>query len=147
LLLAGAALHALRGGALRVALGALAAKAVLELAVISRAGLVRDAAWAGAATITLLLAFAVLRARTDRETLDWLLLALVLAGAGLALQAGRLTLHPYFNHNDACHVLLTAALEQYRAGLRLRDCRTSLARSPLDLPARAPGKASKLRAS
>jgi hypothetical protein len=121
LLLAGAALHALRGGALRVALGALVAKAVLELAVISRAGLVRDAAWAGAATLTLLLAFAVLRARTDRETLDWLLLALVLAGAGLALQAARVTLHPHFNHNDLCHVLLTAALWPfYRAGLRLR---------------------------
>jgi len=120
LLLAGAAFHALRGGVLRVALGVLAAKAALELVVISRAGLVRDAVWAGAATVALLLA--VLRTRTDRETLGWLLLALVLAGAGLALQAARLTLHPYFNHSDACHVFLTAALWPfYRAGLRLRN--------------------------
>ena len=121
LLLAGAAFHALSGGVLRVALGVLAAKAALELVVISRAGLARDAVWAGAATVVLLLAFAVLRERTDRETLGWLLLALLLAGAGLAVQAARPTLHPYFNHNDACHVLLTAALWPfYRAGLRLR---------------------------
>jgi len=121
LLLAGAALHALRGGVLRLALGVLAVKAGLELVVISRAGLARDAVWAGAATVVLLLAFGVLRARTDRETLGWLLLALVLAGTGLAVQAARLTLHPHFNHNDACHVFLTAALWPfYQAGLRLR---------------------------
>lgn len=121
LLVAGAAFHALRGGALQVALAVLAAKAALELVLVSRAGLTRDAVWAGAATIVLLLGLTLLRVREDRATLGWLLLALVLGGAGLAVQAARLTLHPHFNHNDACHVLLTAALWPfYRAGLRLR---------------------------
>jgi hypothetical protein len=121
LLLAGVAVHALRGALLRWALGLLAAKAVAEFAVISGAGLTRDAVWAGAVTIVLLLAFTLLRARKDPAPLGWLLLGLALAGAGLAVQAARPTLHAYFNHNDACHVLLTAALWPiYRAGLRLR---------------------------
>jgi hypothetical protein len=121
LLLAGAAFHALRGGALRLSLLVLAAKAALELVLVSRAGLTRDAVWAGTATIVLLLGLALLRVREDRATLDWLLLGLVLVAAGLTVQASRLTLHAQFNHNDACHVLLTAALWPfYRAGLRLR---------------------------
>jgi hypothetical protein len=121
LLLAGAAIHALRGRMLRLALGVVAAKLAVELVVISRAGLTRDAVWSGAVSIVLLLALTLLRARTDPAPLRWLVLGLVLAGAGLAVQAARPTLHPYFNHNDACHVLLTAALWPiYRAGLRLR---------------------------
>jgi hypothetical protein len=121
LLLAGAALNALRGGALRLALVAIAAKLVVELALIGGSGLARDAVWAGAVSVVLLLALTLSRARTDPESLGWLLLGLALAGAGLAVQAARLTLHPHFNHNDACHVLLTAALWPfYRAGLRLR---------------------------
>ena len=119
--MAGAAFHALRGGALQVALAVLAAKAALELALVSRAGLTRDAVWAGAATIVLLLGLTLLRVREERATLVWLLVALALGATGLAVQAARVTLHPSFNHNDACHVLLTAALWPfYRAGLRLR---------------------------
>jgi hypothetical protein len=93
----------------------------IELAMIGGSGLSRDAVWAGAVSLVLLLALSLSRARTDPESLGWLLLGLALAGAGLAVQATRLTLHPSFNHNDLCHVLLTAALWPfYRAGLRLR---------------------------
>lgn len=121
LLLAGVALSALRGGPLRLALGVVAAKLVVELAVIAGSGLTRDAVWAGAATIVLLLALTLLRARTDPAPLGWLLLGLALAAAGLAVQAARLTLHAHFNHNNFCHVLLTVALWPfYRAGLRLK---------------------------
>jgi hypothetical protein len=78
--------------------------------------------WAGAASIVLLLALTMLRAREDRATLGWLLLALALGGAGLAVQAAHLPLPPLFNHNDLCHVLLTVALWPfYRAGLRLQN--------------------------
>jgi len=121
LLLAGATLHALRGGALRLALVAVALKLAVELALIAGSGLARDAVWSGGASVVLLLALALSRARTDRESLGWLLLGLALAGAGLAVQAARLTLHPHFDHDDACRVLLTASLWPfYRAGLRLR---------------------------
>ena len=122
LLLAGAAVNAWRGGALRLALVVITAKLVVELALIGGSGLSRDAVWAGAASVVLLLALTLSRARTDPESLGWLLLALAFAGAGLAVQAARLTLHPSFNHNDACHVLLTAALWPfYRAGLCLKN--------------------------
>jgi hypothetical protein len=122
LLLAGAARHALRGGWLRLALGVLTAMAALELVVLSRSALVRDAVWAGAATVVLLLAFAVLHARRDRATPGSLVLASLLAGAGFAVQLLRPPIHPYFNHNDACHLLLTASVWPfYLAGLRLRN--------------------------
>lgn len=121
LLLAGATLDALRGAALKLALVGVAAKLAVELTVIAGSGLTRYAVWAGAVSVVLLLALALWRARTDPETLGWLLLALALAGAGLAVQAARVTLHPHFNHNDACHVLLTAALWPfYRSALRLK---------------------------
>ncbi len=121
LLLAGATLDALRGAAQKLALVAVAAKLAVELTVIAGSGLTRYAVWAGAVSVVLLLALALWRARTDPETLGWLLLALALAGAGLAVQAARVTLHPHFNHNDACHVLLTAALWPfYRSALRLK---------------------------
>jgi hypothetical protein len=121
LLVAGAAIHALRGGALRVALVLLGAKGALELVDISRSGLAEDAVRAGASSIALLLALALLRAREDRAMLGWILLALALGAAGLAVQAGGLSPHPHFSHNDLFHVLMTAALWPfYRAGLRLR---------------------------
>lgn len=121
LLLAGATLDALRGAAQKLALVGVAAKLAVELTVIAGSGLTRYAVWAGAVSVVLLLALALWRARTDPETLGWLLLALALAGAGLAVQAARVTLHPHFNHNDACHVLLTAALWPfYRSALRLK---------------------------
>jgi len=121
LLVAGAAIHALRGGVLRVALVVLGAKGALELAVISRTGLTGDAVWAGASSIALLLALALLRVREDRAIVGWLLLALALGAAGLVVQATQLSPHAHFNHNDLFHVLLTVALWPfYRAGLRLR---------------------------
>jgi len=121
LLLAGAARHALRGGWLRLALGIVAAKAALELVVLSGSALARDAVWAGVATVVLLLALAVLIARKDRATPSSLVLGSFLAGAGFAVQLLRPPIHPYFNHNDACHVLLTASVWPfYLAGLRLR---------------------------
>ena len=64
LLLAGAALHALRGGVLRVALvGPGREGARVELVLISRAGLSRDAVWAGAAHVVLLLGAHAARGR------------------------------------------------------------------------------------
>ena len=121
LLLAGAVLNAMRGVAQQLALAAIAAALALALGRIASSGLARDAVWAGTASIVLLLALALWRSRADRESLGWLVLGLALAAAGLAVQAARLTLHPQFNHNDACHVLLTAALWPfYRTALRLR---------------------------
>lgn len=104
-----------------LALGAVAVVLAFELALVSSAGLTRHAVWAGAATIVLLLALTLVLARTDKAPLGWLLVGLALAGAGLAVQAARVSPHPYFNHNDLCHLLLTAALGPiYRAGLRLQ---------------------------
>jgi hypothetical protein len=121
LLVAGAAIAVLSGPARRVALGVAGAGLLAELAVISRASLTRDAVGAGAANVALLLALAVWRARSEASLLRWLLLGLALVGAALGVQAARLSPHPLFNHNDLCHVVLTAALWPiYRAGLLLR---------------------------
>jgi hypothetical protein len=47
----------------------------------------------------------------------YLLSSVTLASAGLVVQDAGLGLHTHFNHNDLCHVLLTAALWPfYRAG-------------------------------
>jgi hypothetical protein len=120
LLVAGVAHDMLEGGVRRLALAAVAALLAVQLVWISRAGLTRDAVWAGATAIVLLLALTLLKARTDKAPLGWLLLGLALAGAGLAVQAARVSLRLHFNHNDLCHVLLTAALWPfYRAGLCL----------------------------
>jgi hypothetical protein len=103
------------------ALALVAAGLAVELALISSAGLTRHAVWAGAATIAALVGLTLALARTDKAPLAWLLLGLALAGAGLAVQAARVSPHADFNHNDLCHVLLTAALWPiYRAGLCLK---------------------------
>jgi hypothetical protein len=121
LLVAALAFALLRGRDRVLALAALGAALVVELALVSSAGLTRHAVWGGAATIVLLLALALLLARHDRAPLAWLALGLSLAAAGLAVQAFRVSPHPHFNHNDLCHVLLTAALWPiYRAGLCLQ---------------------------
>jgi hypothetical protein len=130
LLVAGVAQNLLEGAVRRLALAAVAALLAVELVWISRAGLTRDAVWAGGVAIVLLLALTLLKARTDKAPLGWLLLGLALAGAGLAVQAARVSPHPHFNHNDLCHVLLTAALWPfYRAGLCLGPQPASEARS------------------
>lgn len=121
LLVAGAAVAALRGPALRLALGLAAAALALELAAISAGGLTRNVVFGGAANIALLLGLVVHRARTDKAPLAWLLPGLGVAGLALGVQALRLSPHPQFNHNDLCHVLLAAALWPiYRAGLHLK---------------------------
>lgn len=121
LLVAALGFALLRGRGRVLALAALGAALVVELALVSSAGLTRHAVWGGAATIVLLLALALLLARHDRAPLAWLALGLLLAAAGLGVQAFRVSPHPYFNHNDLCHVLLTAALWPiYRAGLCLQ---------------------------
>ena len=57
----------------------------------------------------------------------------ILAGVAVSLiaagiQAGRLALHPHFNHNDLYHVVQIAAMLLYYAGAkRMRDATGSAA--------------------
>ena len=82
---------------------------------------VRLAVWNGAITIVALLGVVLATASHDPRRLAWILLALGLSAAGLAVQRSGLAVD-FLNHNDLCHVLQTAALWPfYRAGLRLRD--------------------------
>lgn len=122
LVVAGAVLATLRRRwARRLALALLAATLVVELLVISRAGLASDAIVAGAGNIVLVLALTLLREAGDREPFRWLLVGLALAAAGLAALGAHGRLHPQFGPGDACRVLLAAALWPiYRAGLLLR---------------------------
>jgi hypothetical protein len=60
-------------------------------------------------------------AQQEPQRLAWLVLALGLSAASLLVEKTGVSLGP-FNHNDVCHVLLTAALWPfYRIGLGLRD--------------------------
>ncbi len=121
LLLFGVVMATLRGAWLRAGLAVAAAKLAFYLAVVTGSGLTRDAVGDATVTLLLVLILALAAARRDRHLLGWMLLALGIAAVGLAVQDAGLALHPRFNHNDACHVLLAAALLPfYRAGLRLR---------------------------
>jgi len=121
LILAGTVLATL-GGSWRTGLlvGA-AGQLALYLALVAGSNDVRLAVWNGAITIVALLGIVLATASHDPRRLAWILLALGLSAAGLAVQRSGLTL-AVLNHNDVCHVLQTAALWPfYRAGLRLRD--------------------------
>ena len=121
LLLFGIVVATLRGALLRTGLAVTAAKLAFYLAIVTRSGLTRDAVGDAAVTILLLLALALAAARRDPHLLGWMLLAMGIAAVGLAVQVSGLAPYPWFNHNDACHVILAAALLPfYRAGLRLR---------------------------
>ena len=121
LLLFGIVMATLRGAWLRAGLAVTAAKLAFYLAVVTRSGLTRDAVGDAAATILLLLVLGLAAARRDPHLLGWMLLAMGIAAVGLAVQVSGLAPYPWFNHNDACHVILAAALLPfYRAGLRLR---------------------------
>lgn len=121
LLLSGIVMATLRGAWLRAGLAVTAAKLAFYLAVVTRSGLTRHAVGDAAATILLVLVLGLAAARRDPRLLGWMLLALGIAAVALAVQVCGLAPYPWFNHNDACHVILAAALLPfYRAGLRLR---------------------------
>jgi hypothetical protein len=122
LLLFGIVLATLRGAWLQAGLAVTAAKLAFYIAVVTRSGLTRDAVGDAAVTILLVLVLGLAAARRDPHLLGWMLLALGIAAVGLAVQVSGLAPYPWFNHNDACHVILAAALLPfYRVGLRLRD--------------------------
>ena len=120
LILAGTMLVTLHGTWRRVLLAGAAAQLAGYLAVVSGSDDIRHAVWNGAATIFVVLALALASARHDSGRLGWVLLALGLSAAGLGAQRAGVSV-AILSHNDACHVLQTAALWPfYRAGLRLR---------------------------
>ena len=121
LLLAGTVLAMLGGRWRRGLVVGVAAQVVGCLALASRGPQVSDVVWNGTLTIVVILALAVAGARQEPQRLAWLLLALGLSAASLLVERTGVLLGP-FNHNDLCHVLLTAALWPfYRIGLGLRD--------------------------
>ena len=121
LLLAGTVLATLGGRWRRGLVVGAAAQLVGCLALASRGPEVRDVVWIGTLTIVVILGLAVAGARQEPQRLAWLLLALGLSAASLLVERSGVSLGP-FNHNDLCHVLLTAALWPfYRIGLGLRD--------------------------
>jgi hypothetical protein len=121
LLLAGIVLATLGGQWRRCLVVGVAAQLVGCLAVASRGPEVSDVVWNGALTILIILVLAIAGARQEPQRLAWLLLALGLSAASLLIEKTSVCLGP-FNHNDLCHVLLTAALWPfYRIGLGLRD--------------------------
>lgn len=125
-LLAGAAVSGLRPGvARRFLLALLGAKLAAYLAWVAVHPHFRYAAYASVPDGLLLLAFLARRwARGDAAARSGLV-GIVLSLAGAAVQRSDLALHPvWFNHNDLCHVIQTAALWfVYRAGLALQDAR------------------------
>jgi hypothetical protein len=121
LILAGTVLATLTGGWRGALLAGTAGQLAVYLVLVSGSNDVRLAVGNGAVTIVALLALALATASRDPRRLVWILLALGLSAAGLAVQRAGLTAG-FLNHNDVCHVLQTAALWPfYHAGLRLRD--------------------------
>jgi hypothetical protein len=119
LLLAGVALATLPGSWRTVFLAGSAVQLAVYLFLVSGSNDVRLAVWNGAATILALLALVLATASQAPRRLAWILLALGLSAAGLAVQRSGLAAG-ILNHNDVCHVLQTAALWPfYRAGRRL----------------------------
>lgn len=113
----GAASHALAGATRTLVRTAVAVVLLAALGLLASEPLTRHAVWAGAALIAALVALVVASARRSGSFAAAAALGLAIAGAGLLVQHARLALHPDFNHNDLCHVLLIAALFPfYRAG-------------------------------
>jgi hypothetical protein len=121
LLLAGAALATLPGAWRTAFLAGSAGQLAVYLFLVSGSNDVRLAVWNGTATIFALLALVLATASQAPRRLAWILLALGLSAAGLAVQRTGIVAG-ILNHNDVCHVLQTAALWPfYRAGRRLID--------------------------
>ncbi len=121
LMLAGTVLATLGGSWRTGLLAGAAGQLAFYLALVAGSNDVRLAVWNGAITIVVLLGLVLATASHDPRRLAWILLALGLSAAGLAVQRSGLTVG-FLNHNDVSHVLQTAALWPfYRAGLRLRD--------------------------
>jgi hypothetical protein len=121
LLLAGAALATFSGPWRTAFLAGAAGQLAVYLLLVSASNDVRLAVWNGAATILALLALVLATASQAPRRLAWVLLALGLSAAGLAVQRTGIAAG-ILNHNDVCHVLQTAALWPfYRAGRRLID--------------------------
>lgn len=119
LILAGTVLATLVGRWRAAFLAGTAGQLAVYLALVSGSSDVRLAVWNGAVTILALLVLALATASQDPRRLGWIVLALALSAAGLAVQRAGLGAS-IFNHNDVCHALQTAALWPfYRAGRRL----------------------------
>ena len=66
--------------------------------------------------------------RIDNPATRWILGGVAVSLAAAGIQAGRVALHPNFNHNDLYHVVQIAAMLLYYAGVkRMRDARSSAA--------------------
>jgi Family of unknown function (DUF6962) len=122
LLVGGAASQALRATAHRLVRAAGAVVLIAALGLLASEPLTHYAVWTGAVWIVSLLVLVALSARKNPSFAAAVALGLALAGAGLMVQAAGLGLHTHFNHNDLCHVLLTAALWPfYRAGRAMSE--------------------------
>ena len=121
LIFTGTVCATLTGSWRRALLVGAAAQLLVYLALVCGSNDTRLAVGNGALAIVALLALVLATAAQDSRRFGWILLALVLSAAGLAVQRAGVTV-PFLNHNDVCHVLQTAALWPfYCAGLRLRD--------------------------
>jgi hypothetical protein len=122
LLAAGVALGALRGSRARAALVVIGGKLVAFLAVVARDDSTLAVVVDAAGTVALVLGMAAAVARDRARWRPWLLVALLTTAIALVVQRQTFSWSGWFNQNDACHLILTAALWPfYRAGLRLAD--------------------------
>jgi len=80
-------------------------------------------------TASAMLAVAALHLlRLDNPATRWILAGVAVSLIAAGIQAGRLALHPHFNHNDLYHVVQIAAMLLYYAGAkRMRDATGSAA--------------------
>ena len=70
-------------------------------------------------TASAMLAVAALHLlKLDNPATRWILSGVVVSLVAAGIQAGRLALHEYFNHNDLYHVVQIAAMALYYAGAR-----------------------------
>jgi hypothetical protein len=118
---AGVVLATFEGSCRSVLLAGTAVELAAYLAVVSMRDDVRHAVWHGALVIVAVLAVELASTPRDTRRLGWVLLGLGLAAAGLVAQRAGVAAS-VLNHNDVCHVLLTAALWPFfTVGRGLRD--------------------------
>jgi hypothetical protein len=119
LILAAAAMIALRGAARQAVIVLLSARLALFLALIAWRPDFRYVVYDYAVTLLSLAAFA-LHLRRRRGGAAWLMAGIGVSLAGALLQRAGLSLHRHFNHNDLFHVLQTIGIYfYYRAGALL----------------------------
>jgi membrane-bound metal-dependent hydrolase YbcI (DUF457 family) len=120
LILAAAAMIALRGAARRAVIVLLSARLVLYLALIAWRPDFRYVVYDYGVTLLALAAFAFHRGLRGHGGAAWLMAGIGVSLAGALMQRGGVALHRHFNHNDLFHVLQTIGIYfYYRAGALL----------------------------